>query len=256
MLQPRSPARAKYYRELIPLSRPGPNEQYAFRVDLDSCSGCKACVAACHELNGLDEEETWRDVGLLVGRDADFPILQHVTTACHHCLEPGCLAGCPVRAYDKDPATGIVRHLDDQCIGCQYCLWTCPYEVPKFNPAKGIVRKCDMCQQRLAVDEAPACVQSCPNQAISIELVRHEETRQRAARGEFLAVSPDPRYTQPTTRYVTRRPELSSAQPADFTHDTPQPAHWPLVVMLVLTQGAVGMLVAERSPVLGIRRDG
>ena len=175
-----SPARAKYYHELIPLSRPGPNEQYAFRVDLDSCSGCKACVAACHEQNGLDEEETWREVGLLVGTDADFPILQHVTTACHHCLEPGCLAGCPVRAYDKDPATGIVRHLDDQCIGCQYCVWTCPYEVPRFNSAKGIVRKCDMCQQRLAVDEAPACVQSCPSQAISIELVRIDEARHRA----------------------------------------------------------------------------
>src|SRR5213083_2075324 len=59
------PLQARYYSELLPASPPGPGEQYAFEVDLDSCSGCKACVTACHSLNGLDEEETWRDVGLL-----------------------------------------------------------------------------------------------------------------------------------------------------------------------------------------------
>ena len=58
---------------------------------------------------------------------------QTVTTACHHCLDPACMNGCPVKAYEKDPVTGIVRHLDDQCIGCQYCVLTCPYEVPQFN---------------------------------------------------------------------------------------------------------------------------
>src|ERR1700722_2277392 len=42
---------AHLYRDLIPLSQPGPGEQYAFTVDLDACSGCKACVSACHSLN-------------------------------------------------------------------------------------------------------------------------------------------------------------------------------------------------------------
>ena len=50
------PAQVKTYRELLPTRAPGPGEQYAFAVDLDSCSGCKACVTACHNLNGLDEE--------------------------------------------------------------------------------------------------------------------------------------------------------------------------------------------------------
>src|SRR5881394_1285781 len=57
---------ARRYRDLIPLDAPGTGEQYAFEVELDKCSGCKACVTACHSLNGLDENETWRDVGLLV----------------------------------------------------------------------------------------------------------------------------------------------------------------------------------------------
>jgi formate dehydrogenase iron-sulfur subunit len=59
------PQQARYYSSLLPASPPGPGEQYAFEVDLDRCSGCKACVTACHSLNGLDEDETWRDVGLL-----------------------------------------------------------------------------------------------------------------------------------------------------------------------------------------------
>ena len=33
---------------------------------------------------------------------------QTVTTACHHCVDPACLKGCPVDAYEKDPVTGIV----------------------------------------------------------------------------------------------------------------------------------------------------
>ena len=53
-------------------------------------------------------------------------------------------------AYEKDPVTGIVRHLDDQCIGCSYCILKCPYDVPKYSRARGIVRKCDMCHSRLA----------------------------------------------------------------------------------------------------------
>src|SRR6266436_8242622 len=59
------------YRDLLPATAPAPGQQYAFDVDLDKCFGCKACVGACHSLNGLDEHETWRGVGLLVGDPAD-----------------------------------------------------------------------------------------------------------------------------------------------------------------------------------------
>ena len=171
------------FSHLIPLSKPTPGEQYAFHVNLDACTGCKACVAACHSLNGLDDDESWRDVGLLVGLKKQ-PYVQTVTTACHHCEDPACSNGCPVLAYDKDPVTGIVRHLDDQCIGCSYCILKCPYDVPKFNLKRGIVRKCDMCQGRLAEGEAPACVQACPNEAIKIKVVKLSEVPDR---GQIIA---------------------------------------------------------------------
>lgn len=229
--------RTDLYKDLIPLEKPGPGEQYAFQVELDRCTGCKACLVACHTLNGLDEEESWRDVGLI---EADQGFQQTVTAACHHCLEPECMHGCPVGAYEKDQDTGIVRHLDDQCIGCEYCVLKCPYEVPKYSESRGIVRKCDMCHQRLEVGEAPACVQACPTAAISIIKVETEPLREK---NDFLPGAPTPEITLPTTRYLGRKVPLD-ARPADQSRLTPQPAHWPLALMLALTQVGLGLSCA------------
>lgn len=286
-----------HYRKLLPASAPRPGEQYAFEVDLDKCSGCKACVTACHSLNGLDDDEAWREVGALFGEalvpagsslltsaPAGFtgnrvvPLQQIVTTACHHCVEPGCLEGCPVLAYDKDPLTGIVRHLDDQCIGCSYCILKCPYDVPKYSEARGIVRKCDMCHGRLAVGEAPACVQACPNEAIRISVVslaqvkatllgvsggarekmgnRESETVSASLShsptlslshlpAAWLPDSPSPTITLPTTRYVTTKP-TADLRAADHNQPRPQHPHWPLILMLVLTQAGIGGWLAAR----------
>jgi Fe-S-cluster-containing dehydrogenase component/DMSO reductase anchor subunit len=231
--------------QLIPLTKPQPGEQYAFEVDLDSCTGCKACVAACHSLNGLDDTETWRDVGLIVSPEPRHPFTQTVTTACHHCADPACLNGCPVLAYEKDPATGIVRHLDDQCIGCSYCVLKCPYDVPKFNARLGIVRKCDMCHGRLAHGEAPACVQACPTHAIRIVTVGALKTN--PATNTFLNAAPDPNYTQPTTRYITQRPVVRTLVAADASALRPQPPHWPLIFLLTLMPMAVGCGIADKA---------
>src|SRR5262249_21490294 len=234
------PAQAKYYQDLIPLSTPKQGEQYAFAVDMDACTGCKACVTACHNLNGLDDEETWRDVGVLFGGTVAEPVQQTVTTACHHCVDPACMNGCPVNAYHKDPLTGIVRHLDDQCIGCQYCILKCPYDVPKYSKKRGIVRKCDMCSNRLAASEAPACVQACPNEAISITIVNKELITKERRNTNFLPGAPDSSYTLPTTQYHRKKNPPANMTPGDFYNIKPEHSHLPLVVMLVLTQLSVG----------------
>ena len=235
------PAQARYYRDLIPLERPQRGEQYAFAVNLDACTGCKACVSACHSLNGLDDEELWRTVGTLHGGNRYEPYQQTITTACHHCVDPACAEGCPVLAYEKDAETGIVRHLDDQCIGCQYCVLKCPYDVPKYSSKRGIVRKCDMCHGRLAVGEAPACVQACPNEAIRIEIVRQDVVI--AASGNGARVTPgafESSYTRPTTKYATSRRMPENARPANDAALRLDHAHWPLILMLILTQAAAG----------------
>jgi Fe-S-cluster-containing dehydrogenase component/DMSO reductase anchor subunit len=234
------PLREPYYRALLPASPPEAGQQYAFSVDLDACTGCKACVTACHNLNGLDDAEAWRSVGLLHGGTAAAPVQQTVTTACHHCLDPACMNGCPVGAYEKDALTGIVKHLDDQCIGCQYCTFTCPYDVPKYSAARGIVRKCDMCSDRLAVGEAPACVQACPNEAIAITLVDKAQVLEDAQGSAFVPGAPSPSITAPTTVYRTERALPRNLLPANFYAVKPAHEHRPLVLMLVLTQLSVG----------------
>ncbi len=258
-------ARRGMYRDLLPATPPAPGEQYAFEVNLDQCSGCKACVSACHSLNGLDDHETWRGVGLLMDvadphdakRRAQHGFQQHITTACHHCVDPGCVNGCPVLAYDKDVLTGIVRHLDDQCIGCQYCVMMCPYEVPQYSKARGIVRKCDMCHSRLAVGEAPACVQACPTKAISIKVVEQAKVRAKyrqlstfkpastaAGRNNFLAASPNPAITLPTTRFVTQRAFPENLFAGDQLAVRRSDAHLPLAILLVVSQLAIGASIA------------
>ena len=84
-------------------------------------------------------------------------------------LPPLRRAGLPHRLPARTPtrrtrSPGSCATSTTSCIGCSYCTLTCPYEVPRFDHDLGIVRKCDMCTDRLAVGEAPACVQGVPHQ--------------------------------------------------------------------------------------------
>ena len=103
-----------------------------------ACTGCKACVAACHSLNGLDEGEAGAGSARCTApTPSACPAVQTVTHACHHCVDPACLDGCPANAYEKDPDTGIVRHLDDALHRLQLLHAHLPYEVPTLQPGPG-----------------------------------------------------------------------------------------------------------------------
>ena len=74
----------QYYTDLIPVDSPQEGQQYAFEVDLDKCTGCKSCVAACHSLNGLDGDEdmfTLDGIGkLLASPDLSMQTSYHIRT--------------------------------------------------------------------------------------------------------------------------------------------------------------------------------
>ncbi len=226
-------------RPLIP-SRPlAPGEQYRFHFDMKKCIGCKCCVVACNEQNGNPAEMNWRRVGEIEG--GYYPKTQryHLSMGCNHCLEPSCLIGCPVEAYTKNPANGVVIHSADTCIGCQYCTWNCSYGVPQYNPERGVVGKCDMCHNRLSDNMAPACVSACPEAAIEIEIVNVA-----AWRSDYLAANA-PGLPSADDSISTTRITLPDNLPPDTGRvDTqridPEHPHWPLVFMLVLTQLSVG----------------
>jgi len=225
----------------IPDRQPGPGEQYRFHFDMGKCVACKCCVVACNEQNGNPPAIHWRRVGELEA--GTYPATQRsfLSMGCNHCLEPTCLSGCPVDAYTKDPATGIVKHSADACIGCQYCTWNCSYGVPQYNPERGVVGKCDMCHGRLSLGQAPACVTACPQGAIQIEIVKTADWRASLAAVTPAAGIPVGDQSLSTTRLTLPEEErLRAARPLDDATFAPEPPHWPLIVMTVLTQLSVG----------------
>jgi Fe-S-cluster-containing dehydrogenase component/DMSO reductase anchor subunit len=229
-----------------------PGEQYRFHFDMGKCIGCKCCVVACNEQNGNPAAINWRRVGELEGGFFPMATRSFISMGCNHCLEPTCLAGCPVDAYTKDPVTGIVSHSADACIGCQYCTWNCSYGVPQYNKERGVVGKCDMCHGRLSLGQAPACVSACPEGAIQIEIVKTADWRAAVAAAAGVAPPtgaaavgvPAADFSVSTTRVTVPADLPPNTRPRDITHVVPEHPHWPLVVMTVLTQLSVGAFAA------------
>jgi formate dehydrogenase iron-sulfur subunit len=97
----------------------------------------------------------------------------------------------------------------------------------------------------LSHGEAPACVQSCPNEAIRITLVDQAQAIESAQAAAFIPGAPSPGDTLPTTQYETRKARPRNLLPADFYALNPEHSHPALVVMLVLTQLSVGAFCAD-----------
>jgi len=226
----------------MPTRAPGPGEQYRFHVDMRKCIGCKCCVVACNEQNGNPAAINWRRVGEIEGGWYPRVSRAYLSMGCNHCVEPTCLAGCPVNAYTKDPATGIVLHSADTCIGCQYCTWTCSYGVPQYNRERGVVGKCDLCHSRLALGQSPACVAACPSGAIQVEVVAIDSWRAAARAAAPTSGFPSGDQSLSTTRISVPRNLAPNARTVDLGRLQPGDAHWPLVIMTLLTQLSVGAL--------------
>ncbi|MBZ5578185.1 MAG: dimethyl sulfoxide reductase anchor subunit [Acidobacteriia bacterium] len=224
---------------ILPARAPEPGEQYRFHFDMSKCIGCKCCEVACSEQNANPVERSWRRVGEIEGGSYPFTQRFYLSMGCNHCLDAACLRGCPVDAYHKDEATGIVLHSADTCIGCQYCTWNCAYGVPQYNPERGVVGKCDMCHGRLAEGREPACANACPEGAIQIELVNIAEWRADYAAANAPGM-PAAEYTVSTTRITLPENLSPSMEKADYHRVRPEHPHLPLVFMLVFTQLAVG----------------
>ena len=238
--------------EWPPISKPGlipkraleEGEQYRFHFNMTKCIGCRSCEIACNEQNGNPAEIHWRRFGEIEGGTWPDTQRSYLSMGCNHCLDAECVKGCPVEAYTKDPATGIVLHSADACIGCQYCVWNCPYSVPQFNPERGVVGKCDMCHGRLEDGLEPACVNACPESAIEIEIVNMAEWRKDYAGAESPGM-PAAGVTISTTRITLPESGALQLERVDLGHIQPEHAHLSLVFMTTLMQAVSGVLIFE-----------
>src|SRR5512136_2918055 len=86
---------------------------------------------------------------------------------CLHCSEPGCLMACPAPGAIVQYANGIVDFQEENCIGCGYCISGCPFNIPRLRKEDSRVYKCTLCFDRVSAGLEPACIKSCPTQALS-----------------------------------------------------------------------------------------
>jgi len=153
----------------------------AMLYDSTICTGCKACMTACSEANGLPADTAlsgglWHMPLDLNSKTKNIIKLYEepgggfafVKKQCMHCLDPACVTGCPFGSLKKGQ-WGAVTWDSSLCIGCRYCEVACPFDVPKFewdkwNPK---IVKCEFCfDQRLEHNQQPACTGVCPTGAV------------------------------------------------------------------------------------------
>lgn len=156
---------------------------YSKLVDISKCIGCKGCEVACKEWNDLGVEPTANFGSIqshqdlspktwLLMRFNEVEINGNLNwlikkDACLHCEEPGCLFACPAPGAIVQYTNGIVDFNQENCIGCQYCVSGCPFDIPRFDASTRKVSKCNMCVDRVESGLEPACVKTCPTNAIS-----------------------------------------------------------------------------------------
>lgn len=136
-------------------------EQIGFMHDQNKCVGCRRCQAACKETNQWEPGVEWRNV--LTRKNSEV----YLSISCNHCDNPACMTVCPVGAYTKREKDGVVIHNRDICVGCKYCMYACPYHAPRFSEETGRISKCHFCFERQDKGQIPACVESCPVDALN-----------------------------------------------------------------------------------------
>jgi Fe-S-cluster-containing dehydrogenase component len=147
------------------MTPPDDGKRLGWFVDTRRCIGCHACEVSCKSENDVPlgnfiRQTFYKDVG-------EYPKVARtfLPMACQHCEDAPCIKSCPCGALKKGGGGTVVVDYE-RCCGHGNCINACPYGAIYLDPAAKQAVKCHNCYHRTDLGMQPACVPTCPSEAL------------------------------------------------------------------------------------------